>query len=119
VNDRALQAERPQDFGAIHDLHLDAFGPGSPEAGLVDALRDGGAHVPELCLVAVEAERVTGHILFSRAYYPRFGFEPADDYGVRAPWEIPPEAWMVHLLPAYRPDARGLVRYAAPFDLVA
>ncbi len=159
MNDHALQAERPQDFGAIHDLHLEAFGAGSPEADLVEALRDAGAHVPELCLVARQAGRVAGHIVFSRAalesghavlalapmavlpefqrtgigsalvreglrragetdfalvvvvghptYYPRFGFEPADDYGVRAPWEIPPEAWMVHKLPGYRPDARA------------
>ena len=49
-------------------------------------------------------------------YYPRFGFEPAGGYGVHAPWEVPPEAWMVHPLPAYRPEMRGTVRYAAPFD---
>ncbi len=49
-------------------------------------------------------------------YYPRFGFVPAADYGVLAPWDVPPEAWMVHLLPAYDPAARGLVTYAAAFD---
>jgi hypothetical protein len=31
---------------------------------------------------------------------------------------VPPEAWMVHLLPAYTPEARGLVRYAEAFTLV-
>ena len=41
------------------------------------------------------------------AYYPRFGFQPAAGYGIVAPWEVPPEAWMVHPLPAYRPEARG------------
>lgn len=170
MNDSDLMAERRQDFGAIHDLHLEAFGPGSPEAGLVDALRDAGAHVPELCLVAARGGRVIGHIFFSVAtldtgnpvlalapmavlpefqrtgvgsalvresirlggdtdfpmvivvghptYYPRFGFEQANGYGIRAPWEVPPEAWMVHRLPAYRPEARGLVRYAEAFDAV-
>ncbi|HEX2103136.1 MAG TPA: N-acetyltransferase [Solirubrobacteraceae bacterium] len=52
-------------------------------------------------------------------YYPRLGFERADRFGVRAPWEIPPQAWMLHRLPAYRPAARGLVTYPAPFDAVA
>jgi putative acetyltransferase len=52
-------------------------------------------------------------------YYPRFGFEPGDSHGIRSPYEVPPEAWMVHRLPAYRPTARGLVRYAEPFDRVS
>ena len=51
-------------------------------------------------------------------YYPRFGFERADAYGIEAPWEVPAEAWMVRRLPAYRPDAQGLVTYAAAFDAV-
>lgn len=51
-------------------------------------------------------------------YYPRFGFEPAADHGVLAQWEVPPEAWMVHRLPAYVHEARGLVRYPAAFDAV-
>jgi putative acetyltransferase len=54
-------------------------------------------------------------VLGHPAYYPRFGFEPAAAYGVRAPWDVPPEAWMVLRLPAYRPEARGLVSYAAAF----
>ena len=40
-------------------------------------------------------------------YYPRFGFEPGDDHGIRSPYEVPPEAWMVHLLPAYRRRRAG------------
>jgi putative acetyltransferase len=166
----SLRPEELEDFGAIHDLNVEAFGPGSPEADLVDALRDAGAHVPELCLVALDVGRVIGHIFFGEAtldsgdavlalapmavlpesqrtgigsalvrealrvaagtdfplvvvvghpeYYPRFGFKRADGYNVRSPWEVPREAWMVHPLPAYRPEARGLVRYAKPFDLV-
>ena len=165
-----LRTERPEDFGVVHAVNTEAFGPGSPEAGLVDALRDAGDHVPELCLVALHEGKVCGHIFFSEAgldsghavlalapmavlpefqrcgtgsalvreslrlaartdfplvvvlghptYYPRFGFEPADRYGVRAPWDVPPAAWMVHPLPAYRPEARGLVRYADAFDEV-
>jgi predicted N-acetyltransferase YhbS len=51
-------------------------------------------------------------------YYPGFGFEPAGAHGVRAPWDVPAEAWMVLPLPAYHPEARGLVSYAAALDAV-
>jgi putative acetyltransferase len=51
-------------------------------------------------------------------YYPRFGFEPAAGLGIEAPWEVPLEAWMARRLPAYRPEARGVVRYAPAFDAV-
>jgi putative acetyltransferase len=51
-------------------------------------------------------------------YYPRFGFEHGAPHGVLDPYGVPPEAWMVRLLPAYTPDARGLVNYAEAFALV-
>jgi putative acetyltransferase len=57
-------------------------------------------------------------VLGHAEYYPRFGFEPAAGYGVEAPWPVPPEVWMVKPLPAYRPEARGLVTYASAFDAV-
>jgi putative acetyltransferase len=166
----AIRPERPADHDAVRDLLGRAFGPGSGEAGLVDALRAAGAHVPELCLVAADGGEIVGHVFFSRArlasgdevlalapmavrpdrqrggigsrlvtesleraaateyplvvvlghpgYYPRFGFERADGLGVRAPWEVPPEAWMALRLPAHRPAARGLVTYPAAFDAV-
>lgn len=54
---------------------------------------------------------VVGH----PAYYPRFGFAPAAGMGLRAPFEVPAEAWMAHPLPAYRSNVRGLVTYAPSF----
>ena len=51
-------------------------------------------------------------------YYPRFGFEPGAAHGILDPYGVPPEAWMVHLLPGYTPGARGLVTYARAFSLV-
>lgn len=165
-----IRAERDEDHAAVRHLNESAFGPGSPEAGLVEALRANGAHVAALCLVAVDGDEVIGHIFYSRArlesghevlalapmavlperqrsgvgkalveaslalaaqtdyplvvvlghpeYYPRFGFEPAAGYGVVCPWEVPAEAWMLLPLPAHRPEARGRVTYAAPFDAV-
>jgi putative acetyltransferase len=57
-------------------------------------------------------------VLGHAAYYPRFGFEPAAALGVLAPFEVPDENWMALKLPAYRPEARGTLRYAAAFDAV-
>ena len=54
-------------------------------------------------------------VLGHPAYYPRFGFEPADALGVSAPFAVPAEAWMVYRLPAYRSDARGTVAYSDAF----
>lgn len=57
-----IQPERPDDIAAIHAVNDAAF-PTRAEAGLVDTLRNEGAHV--LSLVAVDRDQVVGHILFS------------------------------------------------------
>ena len=51
-------------------------------------------------------------------YYPRFGFEPADALGIKAPFGVPPEAWMAYRLPAYTPELRGTVTYPDAFGSV-
>ena len=58
-----VRPEQPKDFGAVRELNLAAF-PNAAEANLVDALRTNGKAT--LSLVAVEDERVVGHILFTR-----------------------------------------------------
>ena len=62
-----IRPEGPEDHDAARVVHERAFGAESGEAGLVDALRAEGAHVPELCLVAVEGEEVVAHVFFTRA----------------------------------------------------
>ena len=52
-------------------------------------------------------------------YYPRFGFKPALEHGVMPPFDVPPDSWMIHRLPSYRPGARGVVTYAEAFARVA
>lgn len=59
-------------------------------------------------------------VLGHPGYYPRFGFEPANQYGLRCIYEgVPPEAFMVKV---YRPQLlqglAGLVRYRPEFDQV-
>jgi putative acetyltransferase len=50
------------------------------------------------------------------AYYPRFGFRPAEaTFAITTSYDAPPEAWMVHPLPAYDPVIRGAFEYAEAF----
>jgi len=50
------------------------------------------------------------------AYYPRFGFEPAEaTFAITTKYDAPAEAWMALALPAYEPHIRGRFRYAEAF----
>jgi putative acetyltransferase len=57
-----IRGERSEDIAAIHEVHALAFGRAA-EAELVDTLRARGKAT--LSLVAVEDDRLVGHILFS------------------------------------------------------
>ena len=57
-----IRPEEPGDIDAIHHVHAQAFGQ-PQEAQLVAALRAAGKAL--ISLVALEEERVVGHILFS------------------------------------------------------
>ncbi|MBN9080774.1 MAG: GNAT family N-acetyltransferase [Rhizobiales bacterium 62-17] len=57
-----IRDEQAGDIDAIRALHTIAFGQ-SQEAGLVDQLRADGDSV--ISLVAIEADSIVGHILFS------------------------------------------------------
>ncbi|MCA2224777.1 GNAT family N-acetyltransferase [Nonomuraea aurantiaca] len=55
-------------------------------------------------------------LLGHRDYYPRFGFRPAEEYGI-----IPPDAswgphFQVRTLTTYMPEIRGEFVYAKPFQ---
>jgi putative acetyltransferase len=55
-------------------------------------------------------------VLGHPAYYPRFGFEPASRYGVRAQWDVPDEAFMLLALDAKNVKGlAGLARYRDEF----
>lgn len=51
-------------------------------------------------------------------YYRRFGFEKASDFGIKAPFEVPEENYLI--MPLYKGSLSGIegtVKYAAPFYL--
>ena len=60
-----IRPEQPTDHEQVFQVNQLAFGQ-PDEARLVQALRRSPAFIPELSLVAVEDERVVGHILFTR-----------------------------------------------------
>ena len=60
----SIREERPEDIDAIHHVESQAFGQAN-QADLVDALRRANRVV--LSLVAIEDERLLGHIMFSPA----------------------------------------------------
>lgn len=55
-------------------------------------------------------------VLGHAAYYPRFGFGRASEYGIRLSVEVPDDALMALSLDG-SPIPSGLVRYAAPFGI--
>ena len=56
-------------------------------------------------------------VLGHPAYYPRFGFQPADTFGLHCQYDVPREAFMAHeLVTAALSEASGLVRYAPEFQ---
>ena len=61
-----IRAERTGDEAAIRGIVAAAFA-GSAEADLIEALRLSSAWIPELSRVAVEDDRIVGHVLFTRA----------------------------------------------------
>jgi putative acetyltransferase len=92
----------------------------APMAVLPERQRDGigSALVRESLDRAAATQFPLVVVLGHPEYYPRFGFEPGAGHGILDPYGVPPEAWMVHLLPAYTLEARGLGKYAEAFALV-
>jgi putative acetyltransferase len=64
--DVSLRPERSGDEAAIYEVNQLAFA-GDAEPMLVDAIRASDGFIPELSLVAEQAGRIVGHVLFSRA----------------------------------------------------
>lgn len=60
-----------------------------------------------------ESVIVLGH----REYYPRFGFEPTNKWGIKAPFNVPDHVFMgLELVEGAFSGVRGIVRYAREFQ---
>ena len=77
----------------------------------------------QLIRTGIELARGLGYdlinVLGHAEYYPRFGFMPASRYGVRCPYDVPDEVFMLQeLRPGVLNDVSGVVQYAPEFDTV-
>lgn len=93
----------------------------APMAVLPDDQRQGIG--TSLVREGLEACRQRGHrivvVLGHAHYYPRFGFARASLHGVRCPFAVPDEAFMVMaLVPGSLDNINGVVRYPGAFDEV-
>lgn len=69
----------------------------------------------------LEQCRLTGQrivfVLGHPAYYPRFGFQPANQYGIRCAYDVPEDAFMVlELEPGALKGISGIAHYQLEFD---
>jgi len=108
-------------FSPVTSAAGDGLGLGlglGPMAVTPDHQRRGiGAALIEAALARLRAAGfpfvvVLGH----HEYYTRFGFVPASRYGLRCEWDVPDEAFMVHVIdPAGAAAAAGMIRYRPEF----
>ena len=90
-DDLEIRPEEPGDREAIRRVNEAAFDT-PVEADLVEALRESGDAVPELCLVAAEGGEVVGHLAMSRARRVEAGGAGADpEVLALAPMAVLPE----------------------------
>jgi len=124
----------------IPALSLVAIGPGGDVTGHVLCTRGYVADVPVLALgpLGVRPDRQRAGVgsalmhavlgagdalgeplvalLGDPGYYARFGFRLGREYQITPPVASWQPHFQVRLLTAYRPSARGMFRYAEPFD---
>lgn len=170
-----LRQETPDDFKEVFEVNQIAFGQEN-EAKLVDALRNNPTvFVPKLSIVAVDNNKIVGHILFTKInikddkgnlneslglapmavrpelqkrgigrqlirqglkvaeelgfksvivlghehYYPKFGFEPADKWNIKAPFDVPSNVFMaIELVKDGLKYISGTVIYPKEFETV-
>ena len=53
-------------------------------------------------------------------YYPRFGFRPASEYGIKCQWDVPDDVFMLLVLDQAKMEGvSGLVKYRHEFSSVS
>jgi putative acetyltransferase len=166
-----IRQETPSDYDAVRRVNMISFGRKN-EAELVDRLRKTDSFIPELSLVALEGERIIGHLLITKVhvtsnersitllalspmcvipeyqnkgvgtrmveaairicrglnypaivvlghppFYSRLGFVESGLYGIKSPFDAPPEAYMVYILvEELSGHVAGVVTYPDEFN---
>jgi putative acetyltransferase len=106
------EAEARLVFDELHLMGLApmAVSPSLQRDGIGTELVNAGL---QICReLGVGAVAVLGH----PEYYPRFGFRPASQWGIKCEYDVPEEVFMLmELSPAYLQDYQGTIRYHAAF----
>lgn len=102
--------------GATAITHALALAPLSVLPGY-EAYRTG----TRLMRDGLDAARESGHriviVLGHAKYYRRFGFRPANDFGIHAPWQVSPDVFQALALePGALDGVTGVVQYPPAFD---
>lgn len=56
-------------------------------------------------------------VLGSENYYPKAGYLPADEYGIKAPFDVPRNNFMAYKLRDNAPEISGVMKYAKEFGI--
>ena len=84
-----IRQEQPSDYGMVYQVVKEAFAVADysdgNEQNLVARLRKSESFIPELSLVAIDDDKIVGHILFTRA------FVGGDEVLALAPLSVLPE----------------------------
>ncbi|MFF8961065.1 GNAT family N-acetyltransferase [Streptomyces sp. NPDC014894] len=125
IDGLSLVAQAPDGTLAAHALLTRCHVDGRPALALapcatLPAYQRQGAGSAAI-RAALEAARQRGEslvlVLGHADYYPRFGFEPASRWGIRAPFEVPDEAMMALVLDSDQPVPSGVIQYADAFGV--
>jgi putative acetyltransferase len=90
----------------------------APMAVLPECQRQGiGTELIRAGITRLEQQGCPFVIVLGHAeYYPRFGFEPANRYGVRSEWGVPDDTFMILLLDKSSVESiSGMARYRPEF----
>lgn len=168
---KQLDSDKDIIYRIVKEAFKDAEHSDGKEHELVNKLRKSESYINELELVAVEEEKIVGHIMFTTIYidngelkreslalaplsvlpeyqnkgvgsrlikeglnkarehgfssvivlgsekfYPRFGFKEGMNFGIKAPFEVPTENFMViELKEKALENTEGIVVYAKEF----
>lgn len=167
-----IRQERLEDYDEVYHVVKEAFESAEHTDGneqdLVVELRKSRAFIPELSLVAVEDDKIVGHILFTKAlvqgtevlalaplsvlpnyqnkgiglslmkeghdiahklgyeysvvlghskYYPKAGYIPASQYGIKAPFEVDDGNFMAICFSTGQNKLNGIIEYDKAFGV--